>query len=133
MKRKFTSLTICPQDLSLYAGTRQGDIIECLLLRGTYKRIGAVRKIQSPVTEICAKFSNLFIAYQNGQISKVEKQNLQFIDEHDIGNGPIIAFANSGEKVYSLTAGGSLHSTVAEKSPLNQTSCFMTSITQKVK
>jgi hypothetical protein len=71
----------------MYCGTRQGDIIEVNLPSGRYKKTGAIRKISTPVITINCFFNCIFIGYSNGIVAKIEKRNLTFESEYDIGMG----------------------------------------------
>ena len=54
-----------------------------------------------------------------------------FDDEVNLESGPVVSLTNSREKIYALTAAGSMFS-VAGNEPLAAVTCFTTSITQPV-
>ena len=56
-----------------------------------------------------------------------------FDHESNLRNGPVMALANSSEKIYALTLAGTLHSAEGNKDHLSSQACFMGSISGKVK
>lgn len=54
-----------------------------------------------------------------------------FEEEVNLMSGPVVSITNSREKIYALTANGSLHSVEGE-APLSTATCFMTSMTDPV-
>jgi len=56
-----------------------------------------------------------------------------FDHETNLRMGPIIALANSSEKIYALTQSGTLHSVEGNKEHLSSQACFMGSIGGRIK
>ncbi len=54
-----------------------------------------------------------------------------FDEEVNLAGGPVVSLTNSREKIYALTASGSLHS-VEGSEPLSSVNCFMTTQTDPV-
>ncbi len=54
-----------------------------------------------------------------------------FDEEVNLAGGPVVSLTNSREKIYALTASGSLHS-VEGSEPLSSVNCFMTTLTDPV-
>jgi hypothetical protein len=56
-----------------------------------------------------------------------------FDHETNLRMGPVIALANSSEKVYALTQSGTLHSVEGNKEHLSSQVCFMGSVGGRIK
>lgn len=132
-KRYFNCLAIDNSDTFLYAGSRSGDIIILNLGSASYKRSGPVEKIfAGGINSINAFFNDfIMIGAANGCLAKVNKKTMCLTDEVQLGGGSIVSMANSKEKIYSLTAKGSLHS-VDVSQPLASQACFMTSLSDSI-
>ena len=78
-----TCICIDKKDEFVYAGTRQGEILEIILQTGRFKRNGPVGKIfKGGVTQINAAFTGvLYVGCLNGNLSKMDKKTLLFQEE----------------------------------------------------
>ena len=56
---------------------------------------------------------------QAGTLGKIDKKTMVFDHETNLRMGPIMALANSSEKVYALTLQGTLHSVEGNKDHLS--------------
>jgi len=64
-------------------------------------------------------------------LGKVNLKTMVFEEEVNLQGGPVVSLANSQQKLYALTAAGSLNSVEGGQS-LNTVSCFMTTMTDPV-
>ena len=117
----------------MYVGTRTGEVLEVILKSGRYTRNGPVGKIfRGGVNVISSTFSQIMVGCQNGTLAKMDKKTFLFIEEAQLGNGPVFSLANSAEKLYALTAKGTLHSIQGERSMLANQAMFMSSVSNPI-
>lgn len=81
---------------------------------------------------ISSTFSQIMVGCQNGTLAKMDKKTFLFIEEAQLGNGPVFSLANSAEKLYALTAKGTLHSIQGERSMLANQAVFMSSVSNPI-
>jgi hypothetical protein len=67
----------------------------------------------------------LIVSTAKGCIGRINKKTMIFEEEINLDGGPVVSLTNSREKIYALTAAGSLHS-VEGNQPLASATCFMT-------
>jgi len=132
-KRFINCVTLDANDESIYCGTRTGDILEIIVETAGYRRCGPVQKIfHGGIHQINAAFPDtLIVSTAQGKIAKIKASSMVFQDEVSLESGPVVSLTNSREKIYSLTAAGSLFSVLATE-PLSAVTCFTTSITNPV-
>ena len=132
-KRFINCVSIDPTDTFIYCGTRAGDILEIFVDTASYKRCGPVQKIfHGGIHQINVAFDNsLIVSTAQGFIGRVNRKTMVFEEEVNLANGPVVSLTNSREKVYALTAGGSMYS-VEGSQPLASVTCFATSMTDPV-
>jgi hypothetical protein len=61
----------------------------------------------------------LIIGSSGGTLGKIDKKTMLFDHETNLRMGPVIALANSSEKIYALTQSGTLHSVEGNKEHLS--------------
>ena len=132
-KRFINCVTVDPTDTYIYCGTRTGDILEILVESASYKRAGPVQKLfHGGIHQINIGFPNcLIVSTAKGAIARINATTMVFEDEVNLESGPVVSLTNSMEKIYALTAGGSMFSVLGSE-PLANVSCFTTSITNPV-
>ena len=64
-------------------------------------------------------------------LGKINKKTMVFEEEVSLDGGPVVSLTNSQEKIYALTASGSLNSVEGGQS-LASVTCFMTTQTDPV-
>jgi len=132
-KRFINCVTVDPTDTYIFCGTRSGDILEILVDTVSYRRCGPVQKVfQGGIHQInCAFDGSLIVSTAGGVLGRVNRKTMTNMDEVNLQNGPVVSLTNSREKIYALTAGGSMFS-VEGSQPLSTVTCFFTSMTDPV-
>eukprot|EP01017_Pseudomicrothorax_dubius_P022597 TRINITY_DN24442_c0_g1_i2.p1 TRINITY_DN24442_c0_g1~~TRINITY_DN24442_c0_g1_i2.p1 ORF type:complete len:630 (+),score=166.17 TRINITY_DN24442_c0_g1_i2:175-2064(+) len=78
LKRNFTSIAIDASDSFAYCGTKTGDVLEILLERAIYKRVGPVKKLFSLGVNTLGLLPNgdIIVGAGDGELAKLNIQNM---------------------------------------------------------
>ena len=99
----------------------------------SYKRTGPVHKIfRGGIHQINLHFGNsIIVSTASGTLGRINKRTMVFEEEANLQGGPIVSLTNSQEKIYALTAAGTLNSVEGGEN-VASASCFMTTMTDPV-
>ena len=62
------------------------------------------------IHQINTFFNSLIVSTANGTLGRINKNTMIFEEEANLQSGPVVSLCNSQEKIYALTAKGTLNS-----------------------
>jgi hypothetical protein len=92
VKRFLTCLRIDPSDTYLYCGTRTGDLLEIMIDKAIFKRVGPLNRIFSGgISQILigpgAAGGDLVVGAGDGSVAKINRKSMKIEEECKVAGG----------------------------------------------